>query len=102
VTKERLTRVTSESQLRPGLLMEIRACQSCHQTRCRMLLLSVKDKEHFHAIPLEWCNHTSWNIGGCNVTSSCLVYAIRESRLFIVNPFTDESLTTQRTLERVE
>lgn len=81
--KEKLTPVTSEAQLRPGLLVETRDCYRCSRSHRNLLLrCSIS-----HANCSGCFRPESWEVapsGHGPEGDACFCRAIPERRLFIV------------------
>jgi hypothetical protein len=100
---ERLERVVHESQLRPGLLLLVRACSSCGRDERFMLLSRSEDP----GSECDACGATkgwNWEGRGCRPAQYadqwCGCLAIAEGRAFIVNPFADDAETTTKAKPR--
>lgn len=110
---EKLTKVTSEAQLRPGLLVELRNCMMCGRTE-RYLLLSRVGQQPFLCDDNTVVIESGWKSAPSAACMPCpssdgwaheflaVENAISEGRLFIVDPFADDAQTTvrRRKLER--
>lgn len=81
--KEKLTLVISESQLRPGLLVEVRKCFVCGRdhrellVRAETLPCNLRGRDHCPAWHEASVTHNDYR-------PCCFARAIRERRLFIV------------------
>lgn len=86
--KEKLIRVTSEAQLRAGLMLEELACTECGSSRERYMLLAPAPGDW----ECECCDQptVAWNVvGGC-MDEPALSCPIKEGRIFIVETGLDE------------
>lgn len=88
--KEKLIPVTSESQLRPGLLVEV-VCTQCTGRHRDILLRKSEDPRR--------CSGCGWRRCGWDIPTPrhggdsflCVRYAIPDHRLFIVDTGLDEA-----------
>ena len=101
--KEKLTRVTSESQLFPGVLVELRQCLMCGKARERAILTRRVNRPK----ECDVCGQCDrgWHVAGgcCPRRTVCYTAAIDEGRLYLVDPFTEQEqrTTTSNPMERV-
>lgn len=92
---EKLTRVTSEKQLRPGLLVEARGCW-CSEGTHRVLLVRSEASSG-----CEWCEEecVAWyeapSLHG-DSRPFCVAEKIKEGELYIVDPFSSQETDTAR------
>lgn len=90
---EDLERVVSEAQLRPGLLVEVIGCLVCGRAHRSIVLARAKEMRS-----CEWCTRCyGWLTAMPHRPEAhvCFQPSISEARLFIVNPFAEDS-TTQK------
>jgi hypothetical protein len=95
--KERLTRVTSEAQLKPGLLVQWMVCHSCPRVH-RSLLLGLGD-----LVLCGVCSagHALWHhAGNGHKPTLCARASIAWGELFIVDPFAEDSSSTTQKVKR--
>lgn len=107
---DKLTPVTSEAQLRPGVLVEI-VCGYCSQRHRHLLLGRSKDHRQCAAcggFVCCWSVPLASHVGTGIVAELCPTRAIPERRLFIVDTGLDakqdaiEEAVVQRQLKKIK
>lgn len=101
VERERLIPVTSEAELRVGMLVERQGCPFCGRAHRCLMTSAIAAQEGWHVDKTQcrathdWrtapvtCGQVDW--GG----PTCFCYAIAEGRLFIVDPFSESDTPTE-------
>lgn len=97
--KEKLVPVTSESQLKPGLLVEVKDCRSCGRRRCRDLIAGMLNSRNCQVCGLSHLRVRP--LSSCDLYSRpyCMRSAIRDRRLFIVDTGLEDDTLEQAVVE---